>query len=285
MLKDVRMIEIEIHSYCNRVCEWCPNNKIYRHDFNDLPENLYLKILNELKNNYFNGVISFSRYNEPLYDSLLINKRTKQAKEILPNIKLVTNTNGDYLREQNIKDLYIDELTIMDYDCKGLEKCKEKLINANIKIDALDYPYIYGHYNNMKILYYINWPNFAEIEDRGGFLTYHKTFSTNNDMNWKNNKEKRKRPCYEPKYFIAIDYNGNVMPCCHLRSDNEDHKKMILGNIKNESLVEIYHSPKAKYIRNTMSLKNNNKYFNCCKYCQKDPGRYTRNKSGINYKE
>ncbi len=58
-------------------------------------------------------------------------------------------------------------------------------------------------------------------------------------------ESKRKYSCDEPKKFIAIDYNGNVMPCCHMRSDNPKHDPYILGNVKDRTLKSIVESKKA----------------------------------------
>lgn len=46
--KYIRMVEIEIFSFCNRKCWFCPNSFIDRNSTNILmQEELYLKILNE----------------------------------------------------------------------------------------------------------------------------------------------------------------------------------------------------------------------------------------------
>ena len=39
---------------------------------------------------------------------------------------------------------------------------------------------------------------------------------------------------------MYIDYNGNVMICCALRSDIPDHKDGIMGNVKNSKLEDIF---------------------------------------------
>jgi MoaA/NifB/PqqE/SkfB family radical SAM enzyme len=80
MIKNVRLIEIEIHSYCNRTCWFCPNSFLDRKHKIEMKEWVYLKILQELKDMKYKEVISFSRYNEPLSDMNLFVKRLKQAK-------------------------------------------------------------------------------------------------------------------------------------------------------------------------------------------------------------
>lgn len=286
-MKNVRSIEVEIHSYCNRKCDWCPNKKIDRSFCEIMPLQTYKNLLNNLKTNNFNGVISFSRYNEPMSNIKLLKEYTKIAKEILPNIKLVSNTNGDYFFEENLKDLNIDELSIMDYDCKGVDYCISKLKNNNITITSIENNNIYGTYKNMKIVYVANWAKHILLENRGGFLNsdiyyFDKELNQNIRMKWKNECTLRNEVCYEPIYFIAIDYNGNVMPCCHMRSDNVKHVPYILGNINNTSLQNIYMSKKAIEFRNYMSTSQETYAFPCT-YCQKKAGRYTRNEPSILY--
>jgi hypothetical protein len=236
-----------------------------------MPEETYLSILRQLKDAGFRGTISYSRYNEPMADIELLKKRTAQAREMLPDARLVTNTNGDFLRMNTLHGLEIDELSIMDYDCIGAIPCTDKLRRAGITIDGYEYPYIYGHYNNMKVLCYVNWPIHAKIEDRGGSIITQE-------------KEKRCIPCMEPTYFVGIDYNGSVMPCCHLRSDNPQHASFILGNANNDKLEEILCGEKAAMFRKNMASDNPEYYYVPCMYCQKGPGRYTKDKPGIRYR-
>ena len=48
--ENVCLVEIGIFSYCNRKCWFCPNSIIDRHSNNiELREDIFLKILNELK--------------------------------------------------------------------------------------------------------------------------------------------------------------------------------------------------------------------------------------------
>lgn len=71
MLEEFKKVEIEIQSYCNRKCGWCPNIEIDRSFYHEMPEHIFLKILKELKDAGFadgegQAMISFSRYNEPI---------------------------------------------------------------------------------------------------------------------------------------------------------------------------------------------------------------------------
>ncbi len=41
----------------------------------------------------------------------------------------------------------------------------------------------------------------------------------------------RMSPCYIPFVEMQIEWNGNVMPCCNLRSDYAKHKKFVLARL------------------------------------------------------
>lgn len=232
LIKNLRLVEVEIHSYCNRQCSFCPNSYIDRHSFvKELDEEIYISLLKQLKKGGFKGKISYSRYNEPFSQPLLFMKRILQAKTILPGIKLVTNTNGDY-DTGAFRDLL--NITEMDYDHN-----KELF-----KIPG---------YQVMRL---------GKINNRGGALNL--------------KKEQRNKPCYEPKYFVGIDYDGSVTPCCNIRHDVPEHKNYILGNLKNNKLEEILNSENSVDFRSRAASGINWILPEPCKYCQKEPGRYTK---------
>jgi hypothetical protein len=279
MFSDKQILQIGIHSYCNRKCNWCPNKFIDRSFYEELPEDIYLKILNELKENNFGKnykkpMITFSRYNEPMYNIDLLNKRAKQAKEILPEVNIIINTNGDYLENEDIlKGLNIDHLAIMDYDCKGKDKIKGKLNSLNVDIDNIELNLVIGHYNDISISYTLNWPRVVNLEDRGGILDkeiYY--YDPNRDkeykMLWQNDKQKRIKPCTFSSEYISIDYKGNVLTCCPTRGDWGEHEKYVLGNIKNNSLTDIYSNQNVKDHYEKLcngNFEENN--LNACLYC------------------
>ena len=45
----------------------------------------------------------------------------------------------------------------------------------------------------------------------------------------------RSCPCLQPFFSVYIDYTGDVMPCCNLRSDIPEHQCGILGRLDREA--------------------------------------------------
>lgn len=61
-----------------------------------MPEEQYLKILEQLKEINYSNIITYSRYNEPLSNREIFIKRIKQARKYCPNAFIRTNSNGDF---------------------------------------------------------------------------------------------------------------------------------------------------------------------------------------------
>ena len=147
---NLKLAEIEIFNYCNRTCEFCPNETIDRKSkVIELPEACFLNTLQELKKDNFSGYVTFSRYNEPLSQDKLLKKRAKQVREYLPNVTLIFNTNGDFLSKRRLDGLDVDEISVMDYDNKGVNKCRKNLERVDVKIDEIDYYDLYSCFPSM----------------------------------------------------------------------------------------------------------------------------------------
>lgn len=275
----LRLVEIELHNNCNRACNWCPNKKIPERqtcwDFMD--EITLLNIVTDLTRMNYQGYISFSRYNEPFKGMYEQDDfwQMELLKNHLPNCTFVSNTNGDYLDKGSFDliSLYIDELTIMNYD--GLTK--EEMINnleywanSNLNIKEVNKG-LYTEYNNMKILY-ANWEGW-NITNRGGLL--------------EEVAKPRTCRCLEPHFFIGVNWDGTVSPCCNIRSPQEfpQHEPFCLGNLKEKSLQEMLNSSTMFRFREQAYYPDKDFGYdlNPCQYCSNAGGRYTRKEGGILY--
>lgn len=272
----IKMVEIEIDKYCNRKCGWCPNRDIDRTEHSELSFDIYIKLLNELKELNFDGVISYSRNNEPFSNFDLLHKYTLKAKEVLPNVKLVTNTNGDFLKRNIIQTTVIDEISIMDYDGLGLPACIHKITSLGGDIEYIDSNVIYATVGNKKLAYCSDWTKNTLLEHRGGYIT-----ESVEGMKFRNNLSLRDYPCVDPGRFLAIDYNGNVMPCCSMRSDNLAHEEYIMGNIHNETILEIFEKENNQKLINQINTSTGLNLPYPCQKCHKGLGRYMKDNPSI----
>lgn len=259
MTMNFTMCEVEIHSLCNRRCSFCPNVEHYR-DYEEMPVDTFRRLMQDLNTAGYLGAVSFSRYNEPMARLEMLKQYIGIGKECLPDCKFVTNTNGDYLCLE-VFDTGVDELSIMDYDYRGLGYCIDKLIELGVEIDRITENYIAGHKNGTLVRYEYNWEGI--IIDRAGTVVVEKP-------------EARDRGCSDPSTSIVVDVNGSVMPCCNMRNDL--HGDYVLGNINKDSIIDILGSEKAVAFRDAVMR---GELPEPCTYCQKVPGRYVEGHRGI----
>lgn len=260
----IRKFEIEISSHCNRQCPWCSNSIVDRSNNEIMKEDIFIKIISELERAGFDRhdvAITFSKFNEPMYNFDLLEKRILQLRLYLKNVRLLINTNGDYINKK-IVELPISELSIMDYDNKGIDYGALVIegLGAN-HINRLPTRLV-ADINNIKVNYLYDWQKHFKIEDRGGLLS-------SSVCEWKNNREIRDYPCFVSGRPLSIDYLGNVTPCCHIRGDADQHKEYIMGNIKESSMSDIFNNDKFKKFNQNMESKDISKYHDPCKRCQK----------------
>lgn len=287
MLSHLRRVDIEYHSYCNRQCEWCPNTTFKRNEEDKImSEEIFLKVLEELRDNNFGNAInasaqtftspmtriqtdsifSFLGYQEPMSNIKLFKKRVSQAYDILPStVQITTSTNGDFLTKESLDELFLTTLLICDYDNKGVEFWKNKLKELGVMVVTIDsnteiITGVHRYIGTVRVE--CNWTKHHQLENRGGFFKQ----GDLPDMLWKGNMEERNFPCHELNYSLTINHDGSVMPCCHMRSDNPQHRPYILGNINYKPLTEICYTDAFTVFRDDLL---DAEFTEPCKYCQK----------------
>lgn len=266
--RSIRMVEIEVFSYCNRHCWFCPNSFIDRRSINKLMDpKVYSSIIDSLASIQYRGMITFSRYNEPLSD-LVILDRIAEAREKLPNATLHTNTNGDYLNMELLPMLYEAGLRSLNiqlylandeqYEHEAIKKkaahtLRRLPLPSRVVVDNPGEWYqLELDYRDMSIKMYGR--NFAiNGTSRGNQLDINRGYV-------------RTSPCLMPYWSVYIDFNGAVMPCCNLRSDIPSHVEYISGNLGGqESLFSIYDSHRSADFR--VSLLNEEVKKGVCGNC------------------
>ena len=246
----LKLIEIETFSYCNRECWFCPNSEIDRRSHNTvLPEDVYLSIIDQLAEIDYAGEVTYSRYNEPLAYKEIILKRVAQARERLPKAKLRTNTNGDYVNLEYIyelRDAGLDELFIQQYlandELYNHEKMKKRMLKR-IKDLGVTYSVITdveGH----RVEYNLNIPGIT-VHLRARNFSIEGTSRTEKVAEF-NKKYVRTQPCMQVFNNMYIDHTGYVMVCCNVRSDIPLHKNGVMAHVTDAPLWEIYRNEKYK---------------------------------------
>ncbi|WP_415307798.1 radical SAM/SPASM domain-containing protein [Candidatus Pelagibacter sp. Uisw_099_02] len=241
-------IEISESGTCNRSCSFCPRSAA---DFDDKKEfitnDLHEKLCEELKKLNYSGTIRYSGFVEPLLDKNIYNL-INMVKKFIPDSNVEMVTNGDPLNLKRLKKLFengLNKILISAYDGKeDADKLEDLCKKANLSNEQ----YIVRH------RYY------SEDQDFGITLSNRSGLMENAEFKIDSLKEPLKSPCYIPSYTFFLDYQGDVLMCPH-----DWGKKVILGNLNKEDLVDIWFSKKSMKIRKM--LNNANRNFAPCNVC------------------
>jgi radical SAM protein with 4Fe4S-binding SPASM domain len=241
-------IEISESGTCNRTCSFCPRSDPSFEDKKEFISNdLHEKLCRELKEVNYKGTIRYSGFVEPLLDKNIYNLLS-MARNYLPESNIEMVTNGDPLNLKRLNKLFnngLNRILISAYDGKeDADKLDKLCKSANLS----DEQYIVRH------RYY------TEKEDFGITLSNRAGLMENAEHKIKKLKEPLKNPCYIPSYTFFLDYQGDVLMCPH-----DWGKKIILGDLKKESFLDIWFSRRSISIRN--KLVNSNRLFAPCNIC------------------
>ena len=281
-------IIIGVSSICNFKCNYCihslSNKELRKINFNlnIMNYNLYTKIIDDT-NKFPNKIKSLQFLKD---GEQLINRRLpemiKYAKQSNKFEKIELITNGVLLTEDLNLQLINARLDTIRISLQGLNKKKYHEI-SKVDIDFDKFISIIKHfYDNSKInnknckvhLKMINigidnekdMEIFNDICDEYSIqyvIPYFTNVNYNNkyDNDLYGNKSKTVNICSRPFMSLYISSDGNIMPCCR-----EDNKNLIIGNIKNESLYNIWN---GKLLKNFRILQLKNKRFEhvICKDC------------------
>lgn len=244
-------IEISESGTCNRKCSFCPRSASDFEDKKEFIDNvLHEKLCAELKELDYKGTVRYSGFVEPLIDKNIFNL-IFSIRNALPDCNIELVTNGDPLNLKRLKKLFIsglNKILISAYDNKETAIKLEKLCNeANLTDDQ----YIVRH------RYY------GEDKDFGITLSNRSGMMKNAEFAISDLIEPMKNPCFIPSYTFFLDYQGDVLICPH-----DWGKKIILGNLKKERLLDIWFSNRAMKIRK--NLKDSNRRFSPCNVCDVD---------------
>ena len=241
-------IEISESGTCNRTCSFCPRsapNFIDKKEF--ISNELHQKLCTELQKLNYKGTIRYSGFVEPLLDKNIYNL-INMVRNYLPESNIEMVTNGDPLNLKRLNQLFengLNKILISAYDGKKESDELENLCkNAKLSKDQ----YIVRH------RYY------SEEKDFGITLSNRSGTMANAKFKIEALKEPLKKSCYIPSYTFFLDYQGDVLMCPH-----DWGKKIILGNLKNEKLIDIWFSKKFMSIRKMLNKSNRN--FDPCNVC------------------
>ena len=227
-------VSLEISTYCNRKCHYCPN-KDYETPKNFMSWDIFKSAIARLKDIKYTGIVQYHLFNEPLFDERLTDF-VKYTSANLPKAIQVLISNGDLLNIEKAKGLSeagVDKFVVTVHD-KNPERNLERLKPVK---------------EFLKEKMRLQTSNELYLASRGGAADIE--------------KEKRKtdfKKCPDIRTLI-ICYNGDIILCCQ-----DYFKKYIMGNVMEKSILEIWNS--YKDIREKL-LRDNIAELPICKICLK----------------
>ena len=162
------------------------------------------------------------------------------------NIEMVTN--GDPLNLNRLNKIFLsglNKILISVYDGReDARKFEELCKSANLK----ESQYIIRH------------RYLSESEDFGITLSNRSGMMENAEFKIESLTEPLKKPCFIPSYTFFLDYQGDVLICPH-----DWGIIIILGNLNEKKLIDIWFSNRAMNLRK--KLNNSNRKFLPCNIC------------------
>lgn len=208
-------ISIECNSFCNRTCSFCTRTSENRIK-SRMPKELVYKVLYELAEINYQGLISFHFYNEIFTDKRIYSFFEKCQELGLNNYIF---TNGDFLTKESVERLSkynIKEFALSIYDWttedEFLAKCDE--FNSKLKLKEYDWDY------------YIVKGGGEDFGNRASYVQF--------------KEEEYKLPikaaCSKIEQKIDVRYDGKVVMCCL-----DYYAVHPIGNIKDDNIIDIWY--------------------------------------------
>ena len=224
-------LDINPTELCNRTCSFCPRGIDYPNQNLHISPEIIEKLGSDLEELNFKGMINICGNGEPLLCknlNLLISR--------LKNFKVELVTNGDALTEEKIYELF---------DC-GLKFINVSLYDGEHQVDEFKKLFSKCGIPPSKYSLREYWEAPKNMTNRAGSIN--------------NGKSKSNSPCYYMHYSMELDWNGDILFCCHTLYN----KSIINGNILKSSLKEIWYGEKMDKYRKLLVKGRDNYPCNQC---------------------
>lgn len=210
----LKNVEIEINSRCNRRCSYCPVSISPNPDVPKLmPDSIVDRIIDELKAIAYAGRVSYHFYNEPLLRKDL-ESIVARFRVGVPRAHQVLYTNGDHLtdtRYNALRDAGIDFFVITAHDGKPHPPREHQVVQFTEDL---------------------------ELTNRGGAMKHIQ-------MGGSSPRGKR---CFAPSEMLIVTVTGDVVLCYE-----DAFRKHVMGSIVGQSLPDIWLGEPFKRLRNQLA--------------------------------
>jgi MoaA/NifB/PqqE/SkfB family radical SAM enzyme len=193
-----------------------------------MSENLFMKIISELRDMHFSGRLSLFQNGEPLLDKRL-SRWISLSKQYCPDAFSLIITNGDLLTYEKAIDLFssgLDALKVNTYDKQTFHRIQETIGKLGRTI--------------AKKILFLDYSEKKDWTNRGGTVPspIKPTMSPDNI-------------CLRPFRQLYISCKGTVPQCC------ADYLQInIVGDVNNQSLMEIWTGEPLAELRTSLLGKS-----------------------------
>lgn len=259
-----KTIYIEATNFCNAACQMCPHEKMRRGQ-GCMSWELFKKIVDECKVFEGEGLqIFLHKDGEPLLDPLFFEK-AKYIKANLCKSVVSFNSNAMLLDEGKSKELLGSGIDHVIFSVDGASREIYERIRVGLKHDIvkknLDRFFELKKNSSSKIKATMQMAvcedNKSEIEkykehwakkaDEVVFRSMHNFLDMGTSFKTKRLSKKQLFFCAQPFLLLMIYWNGDVGLCCW------DYDNFCnIGNINNDSILNIYNNEYFKTIRTAM---------------------------------
>jgi hypothetical protein len=239
--KYVHDVELENHSYCNRVCWFCPNAFLDRRSASHfMSDAVFQKIIGNLAEIDYAEQLEWSGYAEHFAEPSFI-PRLEEARKAVPKARLIVFSNGDYLDKELMDHVLAIGVKIhVDiYPPEGEEFNEVKIAAAIAKFEKRT-----GYKAVLKGGDASGWGDYLIADTSGAIVSSMKVGKYNQDNIFtrggamdipKRHTYQRTSACLKPVYHLNVNYDGNGMLCCHTRTDYDGHKDAVIANLSEPS--------------------------------------------------
>jgi hypothetical protein len=262
-----RTVQLQTRTGCNAGCIFCPyedaRDKV---PSGKMPADLFEKIVQELARHRTHRISPYLM-NEPFMDNTLLVK-ARRIKAVIPRARLIVTTNAGVLHPAVTDDLLADNPFRAIYiSVQGIEKAPyEATMRGSLRFEKTmeNVEYLIQQRNRLapglkivvtmvktkrinaeKAVAY--WQSkgveskYTVLENRGGNTAVFKKLNAG--------KARIFRDCTRLFKHAYILFNGDMVICC-----TDYYKTMVLGNVAESSIYEVWNAPRAQEIRRNFLL-------------------------------
>lgn len=234
------IVEVETINFCNNDCSFCPANYLYdkrKHLF--MSRYLIDKIATELSDLNYSGQVNLFSQGEPLLDPRM-SDIISLFRKLLPQATLTLYTNCLLLTPHIFKSIILN----LDHIVLNLYQPSPKQVEKTVD-ECIEYAKNLNLINRIEL----RQQSKKEILTTKGGLAPNKKLPTFQPDS-----------CILPFRQLVIKSTGNVVLCC-----NDVYEKHIIGNLNDNSLINIWNSDDFIQLRKRILMGRKN--IDICSLC------------------